>query len=101
MKDEADNLTKDWVGHKIKIELIDYDDRIGLADFEVTIGSKEYFTCHAIVQLSDFLNGEDIIKPYAWFDIEESEVAKPEWFRRKELFELNNIFERDFKKFRK
>ena len=71
MKDEADNKTQDWVGHKIKIELIDYDNRIGFADFEITIGSKEYFTCHATVQLSDFLNGEDIIKPYAWFDIDD------------------------------
>ena len=97
MKDEADNKTVDWVEHKIKIELIDYDERVGLADFEVTVGSKEYFTCHAIVQLSDFLNGEDIIKPYAWFDMNDNEVSKPEWFGRKELFELNNEFERGLK----
>ena len=95
MKDEADNLTKDWVGPKI--ELLDYDGRVGMADFEVTVGSKEYFTCHAIVQLSDFLNGEDIIKPYAWFDMNDDEVAKPEWFGRKELFELNDVFERGSK----
>ena len=80
----------------MKIELVRFED--GLADFE--IGDLTARCNVSDWDLSDFLNGEDIIKPYAWFDIEESEVAKPNWFGRKELFELNDVFERDFKKFR-
>ena len=80
----------------MKIELVRFED--GLADFEI-----DDLTARCNVSdcdLNEFLNGELIIKPYAWFDMNEDEVAKPEWFGRKELFELNNEFERDFKKFR-
>ena len=81
----------------MKIQLVSFED--GLADFE--IGDLTAICNVPDWDLNEFLNGQLIIKPCAWFDIEESEVAKPDWFGRKELFELNNIFERDFKKFRK
>ena len=80
----------------MKIELVRFED--GLADFE--IGDLTARCSVSDWDLNEFMNGELIIKPYAWFDIEESEVEKPDWFGRKELFELNDVFERDFKKFR-
>ena len=80
----------------MKIKLVRFED--GLADFE--IGDLTARCNVSDWDLNEFMNGELIIKPYAWFDIEESEVAKPDWFGRKELLELNDVFERDFKKFR-
>ena len=80
----------------MKIELVRFED--GLADFE--IGD---LTARCMVSdwvMCEFMEGQLLIKPYAWFDMNDDEVAKPEWFGRKELFELNNEFERDFKKFR-
>ena len=79
----------------MKIELVRFDDE--QADFE--IGDFTASCNVSWMDLKEFLNGELIIEPYAWFDIEESEVAKPEWFGRNELSDLNNVFERDFKKF--
>lgn len=95
MKDEADNKTVDWVGHKI--ELVQFED--GLADFE--IGNLTARCNVSDWDLSDFVNGNFTVRPYSWFDMNDDQVNKPDWFGRKELFELNNIFERDFKKFRK
>ena len=80
----------------MKIELVRFED--GLADFNI-----DDLTARCNVSdwdLSEFVEGQLLIKPYAWFDMNDDEVAKPEWFGRKELFELNNVFERDFKKFR-
>ena len=77
----------------MKIELVRFED--GLADFEV--GDLTARCSVSDWDLSEFLNGQLIINPHAWFDIEESEVPKPEWFGRKELFELNNVFERGLK----
>ena len=77
----------------MKIKLVRFED--GLADFE--IGD---FTARRNVpdwDLGEFLNGQLIINPYAWFDMNDDEVAKPDWFGRKELFELNNEFERGLK----
>lgn len=81
----------------MKIELVRFED--GLADFEISD-----LTARCTMpdwDLNEFLNGELIVKPHAWFDMNDDEVAKPEWFGRKELLELNDVFERDFKKFRK
>ena len=47
--------------------------------------------------LNEFMNWELIIKPHAWFDTNDDAVSKPDWFGRKELFELNNEFERGLK----
>ena len=77
----------------MKIELVRFED--GLTDFE--IGN---FTARCNVSdwdLGEFLNGQLIIKPYAWFDVNDDHIEKPEWFGRKELFELNNEFERGLK----
>lgn len=83
----------------IKIELIKFYKETGLADFEVTKGKDEYFTCHADVCLNDFIDGQQVIKPTSWFDMEEDYVDQPEWFKRNELFLLNNVFEEHFRKF--
>lgn len=94
MKDEADNKTVDWVGHKI--ELVRFED--GLADFE--IGDLTARCTVSDWDLGVFVDGELIIRPYAWFDTDGELADRPSWFGRKELLELNNVFERDFKKFR-
>lgn len=94
MRDEADNKTVDWVGHKI--ELVKFYDCVAI--FEVGDVSM-YCRCDNY-DLAEFLNGEYLLKPYAFVNSDGYRVDKPEWFGRKELFELNNIFERDFKKFR-
>ena len=81
----------------MKIELVRFED--GLADFNI-----DDLTARCNVSdwdLGEFVEGQLLIKPYAWFDMNDDEVAKPNWFGRKELFELNDVFERDFKKFRK
>ena len=77
----------------MKIELVRFED--GLAGFE--IGDLTARCNVSDWGLSEFMNGQLIIKPYAWFDMNDDEVAKPEWFGRKELFELNNEFERGLK----
>ena len=77
----------------MKIELVRFKDE--LADFE--IGD---LTARCNVPdwvLNEFLEGQLIIKPYSWFDMNDDEVAKPEWFGRKELLELNDEFERGIK----
>lgn len=95
MKDEADNKTVNWVGHKI--ELVKFEN--SRAIFEI---GNFYAYCHVDdFDLEQFINGELVITPRYWIDSEGQSVEKPEWFGRKELFELNNVFERDFKKFRK
>ena len=80
----------------MKIELVRFED--GLADFNI-----DDLTARCEVSdwdLGEFVEGQLLIKPYAWFDMNDDEVAKPEWFNQKEVLELNNVFERDFKKFR-
>lgn len=80
----------------MKIELVSFQD--GLADFEI---SDLTASCSVSDwDLGEFVEGQFIIDPYAWFDMNDDQVDKPDWFGRKELFELNNVFERDFKKFR-
>ena len=77
----------------MKIELVRFED--GLADFE--IGD---LTAHCNVsdwELNEFIKGQLIINPYSWFDMNDDEVAKPGWFGRKELLELNDEFERGIK----
>ena len=77
----------------MKIELVRFED--SLADFE--IGDLIARCNVSDWDLNELMNGELIIKPYAWFDMNDDEVAKPEWFGRKQLFELNNAFERGLK----
>lgn len=81
----------------MKIELVRFED--GLADFE--IGDLTARCAVSNWDLSEFVDGTFIIRPYSWFDTNGIHVSNPNWFGRKELFELNNVFERDFKKFRK
>ena len=77
----------------MKIKLVRFED--GLADFEIDdLTARSYMSDW---ELNEFMNGELIIKPHAWFDMNDDEVAKPEWFGRKELFELNNVFESGLK----
>ena len=77
----------------MKIELVRFED--SLADFK--IGDLTARCNVSDWDLSEFMNGELIINPYAWFDMNDDEVSKPEWFGRKELFELNNVSERGLK----
>ena len=77
----------------MKIELVRFED--GLADFE--IGDLTARCTMPDWDLNEFLNGELIIKPYAWFNMNDDHADQPEWFGRKELFELNNEFERGLK----
>lgn len=83
----------------IKIELVKFYKETGLADFEVTKGKDEYFNCHTSVCLNDFIDGQQVIKPTSWFDMEEDYADQPEWFKRNELFLMNNVFEENFRKF--
>jgi len=83
----------------IEIKLLSFIQESGLADFEVTRGKDDYFTCCVTIYLSDFINGEQVINPRAWFDIDGGLTARPKWFKRNELFLLNNVFEENFKKF--
>lgn len=80
----------------MKIELVRFEDE--LADFE--IGDLTARCNVSDWDLGEFVEGQLLIKPYAWFDVNDDHVDQPVWFGRKELFELNNVFERDFKKFR-
>lgn len=78
----------------MRIKLLSFDKYAGLADFEVN-----EVTCHATVNLEDFVIGEQIINPYSWFDMNDEYIKKPEWFKRKELFKLNDVFESGFREF--
>lgn len=80
----------------MRIKLVRFED--GLADFE--IGDLTARCEVSDWDLGEFINGQLIIDTSSWFDIDGDHVDTPEWFGRKELFELNNVFERDFKKFR-
>ena len=83
----------------IEIKLLGFDKEIDVASFEVTRYRSELFTCDATVDLNDFLIGEQIIKPCRWLDSEDVRTEKPDWFKRNELFLLNNVFEENFRKF--
>ena len=83
----------------VKIRLNKFYKNTGLAEFEVSKGSEDLFYCCATVCLDDFVNGNQVIDPDTWFDSEEEHADKPEWFKRNELFELNNEFENNFMKF--
>lgn len=83
----------------IEIKLLGFDKEIDVASFEVTRDRSELFTCDAAVDLDDFLIGEQIIKPRRWLNSEDVRTEKPDWFKRNELFLLNNVFEENFKKF--
>lgn len=82
----------------IKVTLNKFYRTTGLAEFEI-LNNDELLYCCAAVCLDDFVNGEQVIKPDTWFDSEEDYVEQPEWFKRKELFELNDVFEANFQKF--
>lgn len=81
----------------MKIELVRFED--GLADFE--IGDLTARCMASDWVMCEFMEGQMLIKPYAWFDMNDDHVDQPVWFSQKEVLELNNVFERDFKKFRK
>lgn len=81
----------------MKIELVRFED--GLADFE--IGDLTARCYISEWDLGEFIEGQHIIKIDFFYDENGGVIAKPEWFGRKELFELNDVFERNFKKFRK
>ena len=83
----------------IEIKLLGFDKEIDVASFEVTCDRSELFTCDATVDLNDFLIGEQIIKPRRWLDSQDVRTEKPDWFKRNELFLLNNVFEENFRKF--
>ena len=83
----------------IEIKLLGFDKEIDVASFEVTRDRSELFTCDATVDLDDFLIGEQIINPRRWLDSEDVRTEKPDWFKRNELFLLNNVFEENFRKF--
>lgn len=83
----------------IEIKLLGFDKEIDVATFEVTRDRSELSTCDATVDLDDFLTGEQIINPRRWLDSEDLRTEKPEWFKRNELFLLNNVFEENFRKF--
>ena len=83
----------------IEIKLLGFDKEIYAATFEVTRDRSELFTCDATVDLDDFLIGEQVINPRRWLDSEDVRTEKPDWFKRNELFLLNNVFEENFKKF--
>lgn len=81
----------------LEVNLVSFEN--DLADFELYNGD-EVVTCHAVIResdLADFLNGELIIDPYAWFNSEECHIDKPDWFKRKELNLLNDAFEIGYK----
>ena len=78
----------------MNIKLLSFDKYTGLADFEVS-----EVTCHATVNLEDFVIGEQIIKPHQWYDMNEECILNPDWFKRRELFELNDVFESSFRDF--
>ena len=83
----------------VEIKLLNFDKEIDVATFEVTRDRSELFTCDATVDLNDFLIGEQIIKPRRWLDSEDVRTEKPDWFKRNELFLLNNVFEENFREF--
>lgn len=83
----------------VKIRLNKFYKTTGLAEFELMRGTEDLFYCCATVCLDDFVNGNQFIDPDTWFDSEEEHADKPEWFKRNELFELNNEFENNFMKF--
>ena len=83
----------------VNIELNSFENDI--ADFNVGFNG-EVFTAWASIGFNDlfeFMEGCFIIEPYAWFDMNEDQIDKPEWFKRNELFKLNQVFEDNFKKF--
>lgn len=80
----------------MKIELVRFED--GLADFNI-----DDLTARCNVSdwdLGEFVEGQYVIRPVCWYDMNDNHVNQPNWFGRKELFDLNNVFERDFKRFR-
>jgi len=80
-----------------KVELLSYEDK--LADFEVTLENLDCVTCHAVVDLIDFKNGDVNIDPDNWFDAEGNSIDKPEEFKGYERHLLNNCFEYEVGKF--
>ena len=80
-----------------KVELLSYEDK--LADFEVTLENLDCVTCHAVVDLIDFKNGDVNIDPDSWFDAEGNSIDNPEEFKGYERHLLNNCFEYEVGKF--
>ena len=77
----------------MKIKLVRFED--GLADFE--IGDLTARCNVSDWDLGEFVEGQLLIKPYAWFDVNGDHVDQPVWFSPKEVLELNNVFERGLK----
>lgn len=80
-----------------KVELLSYEDK--LADFEVTLENLDCVTCHAIVDLIDFQNGDVNINPDNWFNADGNSIDKPEEFKGYERHLLNHCFEYEVGKF--
>lgn len=80
-----------------KVELLSYEDK--LADFEVTLENLDCVTCHAVIDLIDFKNGDVNIDPSSWFDAYGDSIDKPESFRNYEQYLLNECFENSVGKF--
>ena len=62
--------------------------------------SVDELTCHIYfheMNIDDFVNGNGVIKPDAWFTSDEFGVDEPDFFNRKYLFELNNVIENYFR----
>lgn len=81
----------------MKIELVSFEN--DLANFEIR-NNGEVVSCHAhigINSLHDFLDGEFVIEPSDWYDMNGDHIDKPEWFKRKELNLLNDAFEVGYK----
>lgn len=84
--------TKQVKGLEMKVELLGYENN--LADFEVVLGNGDLLTCHATIDLIDFKNGDSNVKPYAWFDLEENEIDKPEFNGVYAQYLFNECFEK-------
>ena len=81
----------------LEVNLVSFEN--DLAELELYNGD-EVVNCHAVVNesdLADFLNGEFVVEPCAWFDSEESCIEKPEWFKEKESKLLNEALEIGYK----
>lgn len=83
----------------LDINLVSFEGDV--AGFELYNGDEdEILTCRAVIResdLSDFMNGEFVIDPSAWFNSEEITIDKPEWFNKKALLVLNVAFEIGYK----
>lgn len=81
----------------MKIKLVKFED--DYAKFEIE-KDREIFECVARIsnnELTDFLDGNHVIHPKYWGDMNDDGIDQPEWFKRKELNLLNDAFEIGYK----